>query len=103
VDLRSIRSTTRSAPAIRDISGTIASTSEIATAVEERERVTQEVPRNIHLAAQGTHDIASNIGEVQRSANEIGCASSQVLLSARAVPEQSARLVPGIRSCNLAR
>ena len=42
----------------------------------------------IHLAAQGIHDVASNIGDVQRGANETGCASSQVLLSSG----QSARL-----------
>src|SRR5260370_30472805 len=85
--ISSIQSTTRdSVLAIQDISGTIARISEIATAVatavEEQEAVTQEVSRTIHPAAQGTRHTTSNIGDVQRGANETRRASSQRLLSA---------------------
>lgn len=93
----SIQSTTRdSVVAIQEISTTIARISEIATAiataVEEQQAVTQEVSRNIHLAAQGTQDVTTNISDVQRGANETGSASSQVLGSARALSQQSTRL-----------
>ncbi|MGJ4931528.1 methyl-accepting chemotaxis protein [Bradyrhizobium sp. HKCCYLS2038] len=97
----SIQATTRgSVLAIQEISTTIGRISEIATAiataVEEQEAVTQEVSRNVHLAAQGTLQVASNIGDVQRGANETGSASSQVLLSARALSDQSIRLKSGV-------
>ena len=95
--ISSIQSTTRdSVHAIQDISETIARMSEIATAVatavEGQQAVTQEVSRNIHRAAQGTQQVASSIGDVQRRASETGSASMQVLGSAGALTQQSARL-----------
>jgi methyl-accepting chemotaxis protein len=93
----SIQSATReSVVAIGEISATIARISEIAsaiaTAVDEQGTVTQEVSRNVHLAAQGTFEVASNIGDVQRGANETGSASLQVLASARTLSRESGRL-----------
>jgi methyl-accepting chemotaxis protein len=57
----------------------------------------EEVSRNIHLATQGTQDVAANIGNLQRGANETGSASSQVLGSARALSQESARFKSRIR------
>ena len=100
--ISSIQSTTRdSVLAIREISETIARISDIAgaisTAVEEQQGVAQEVSRNIRLATQGTRDVAANIGNLQRGANETGSASSQVLGSARALSQESARLKSKVR------
>ena len=44
------------------------------------------------MAARGTQAVASNVGDLQRGANETGSASSQVLGSARELSQQSARL-----------
>lgn len=92
-----IQSTTRdSVLAIQEISSTIVRISEIATAiataVEKQESVTRQVSSNISMAAQGTQAVASNVGDMQRGANETGSASSQVLGSARELSQQSARL-----------
>jgi methyl-accepting chemotaxis protein len=82
--------------AIKEISGTIARISEIssviAAAVEEQGAATQEISRNIQQAAQGTHDVASNITDVKLGATETGSASSQVLASAKTLSDDSARL-----------
>jgi methyl-accepting chemotaxis protein len=37
----------------------------------------------VQQAAQGTHQVSSNITDVQRGASETGSASSQVLLAAQ--------------------
>jgi methyl-accepting chemotaxis protein len=82
--------------AIKEISGTIARISEIssaiASAVEEQGAATQEISRNIQQAAQGTHQVASNITDVKHGAAETGSASSQVLASAQLLSNDSARL-----------
>jgi methyl-accepting chemotaxis protein len=53
---------------------------------------TQEISRNVQQAAQGTHQVSSNIGEVERGAGETGSACSQVLSSAQMLSGDSNRL-----------
>ncbi|QIP04627.2 methyl-accepting chemotaxis protein [Bradyrhizobium symbiodeficiens] len=82
--------------AIKMISSTIKSLSEIsstiAAAVEEQGAATQEIARNVQQAAQGTHQVSSNISDVQRGATETGSASAQVLDAAQALSGDSNRL-----------
>jgi methyl-accepting chemotaxis protein len=82
--------------AIREISGTIEKLSEIsstiASAVEEQGAATQEISRNVQLAAHGTRQVSSHITDVQRSSGETGSASSQVLSAARSLSKDSNRL-----------
>jgi methyl-accepting chemotaxis protein len=82
--------------AIREIGDTIGRMSEIsstiAAAVEEQGAATQEISRNIQLAAQGTLQVSSNIADVQRGASETGSASSQVLSAAQSLSVESNRL-----------
>ncbi|MEH2587691.1 methyl-accepting chemotaxis protein [Bradyrhizobium sp. AZCC 1721] len=88
--------TQESVAAIKEIIGTIDRISEIsstiASAVEEQGAATQEISRNITQAAQGTQQVASNIADVQRGASETGAASSQVLVSAQTLSNDSVRL-----------
>jgi methyl-accepting chemotaxis protein len=82
--------------AIKEISGTIGRIAEIATtiaaAVEEQGAATKEISRNVHQAAQGTAQVATNITDVNRGANETGTASAQVLGSAQALSRESGHL-----------
>jgi methyl-accepting chemotaxis protein len=64
----------------------------IAAAVEQQGAATQEISRNIQLAAQGTLEVSSNIADVQRGASETGSASSQVLSAAQSLSRDSNRL-----------
>jgi methyl-accepting chemotaxis protein len=88
--------TQESVGAIKEISGTIERLSEIsftiAAAVEEQGAATQEISRNVQQAAQGTHEVSSNIADVQHSATETGSASSQVLSAAQSLSQDSIRL-----------
>jgi methyl-accepting chemotaxis protein len=88
--------TQESVGAIKDISNTIEKLSEIsstiAAAVEEQGAATQEISRNVQQAAQGTHQVSSNITDVQRGASETGSASSQVLSAAQMLSGDSNRL-----------
>jgi methyl-accepting chemotaxis protein len=88
--------TQESVGAIREISGTIERLSEIsstiAAAVEEQGAATQEISRNVQQAAHGTHQVSSNITDVQRGAGETGSASSQVLSAAQSLSRDSNRL-----------
>ena len=81
---------------IREISGTIEKLSEIASAiaaaVEQQGAATQEISRNVQRAAEGTIQVSSNIGDVQRGASETGSASSQVLSAAKSLSGDSNRL-----------
>ena len=43
-------------------------------------------------AAHGTHEVSSNIVNVQQGANETGSASSQVLLAVQSLSSDSKRL-----------
>jgi hypothetical protein len=91
--------------AIKEISGTIARMSEIAAAiaaaVEQQGAATQEISRNVQQAALGSTQVATNIADVNRSAENTGSASSQVLSSAQFLPEREqapenrGRQVPG--------
>ena len=92
-----IQSATReSVDAIKEISISIESLSEIssaiASAVEEQGAATQEISRNVQQAAQGTQQVSSNVVDVQRGATETGTASSQVLSSAQQLSRESNRL-----------
>lgn len=88
--------TDESVGAIKEIGGTIARMSEIAStiaaAVEEQGAATQEISRNVQQAAQGTMQVSSNITDVQRGASETGSASSQVLSAAQSLSRDSNRL-----------
>jgi methyl-accepting chemotaxis protein len=46
----------------------------------------------VQQAAHGTHEVSSNITDVQRGANETGTASSQVLSAAQSLSQDSNRL-----------
>jgi methyl-accepting chemotaxis protein len=88
--------TQESVGAIKDIGATIGRMSEIAStiaaAVEEQGAATQEISRNVQLAAQGTTQVSSNITDVQRGASETGSASSLVLTAAKSLSGDSNRL-----------
>ncbi|HYD68990.1 methyl-accepting chemotaxis protein, partial [Azospirillum sp.] len=68
---------------IGDVSGTI------AAAVEEQQAATQEIARNIQQAAQGTHEVSSNIAGVNRAATDTGTAAHQVLDAADTLSAQA--------------
>ncbi len=82
--------------AIKVIGETIGKMNEIATmiasAVEEQGAATREIVNNVHQAAQGTGDIATNIAGVSRAANETGAAATQVLGAAAELSKQSETL-----------
>ncbi|MBC7580986.1 MAG: methyl-accepting chemotaxis protein, partial [Tardiphaga sp.] len=61
-------------------------------AVHEQGAATQEISRNVQLAAQGTMQVSSNITDVQRGASATGSASSQVFSAARSLSSDSNRL-----------
>jgi methyl-accepting chemotaxis protein len=88
--------TGESVAAIKEISGTIARISDIAStiaaAVEQQGATTQEIARNVQQAATGTRQVASNITDVNRGASDTGSASSQVLVSARSLSNESSHL-----------
>jgi methyl-accepting chemotaxis protein len=88
--------TETSVGAIREIGDTIGKMSEIsstiASAVEEQGAATQEISRNVQLAALGTTQVSSNISDVQRGATETGSASSQVHSAAQSLSRDSNRL-----------
>ena len=48
------------------------------SAVEQQSAATQEIARNVQHVAQGTHDAAANIMQVNRGATETGSASEEV-------------------------
>ncbi|HXI08118.1 MAG TPA: methyl-accepting chemotaxis protein [Bradyrhizobium sp.] len=88
--------TEQSVAAIKEIGGTIARMSEIAStiasAVEEQGAATQEISRNVQQAAQGTMQVSASISEVQQGATETGSASAQVLSAAQSLSTDSNRL-----------
>jgi methyl-accepting chemotaxis protein len=86
-------STDESVAAIKEIGATIAHISEIAAsvsaAVVQQGAATQEISRNVQMAARGSSDVATHIADVNRQAAETGAASSQVLASAGALAKES--------------
>jgi methyl-accepting chemotaxis protein len=85
-----------SVAAIKEIGSTITRVAEIASAitvaVEEQGAATAEIGRNVHQAAHGTTQVASNIGDVNKGAAETGSASSQVLSSAKELSSEGSKL-----------
>ncbi len=95
----SVRNETEGAVAsIGDVMGTIGRISEVAStiaaAVEQQQAATREIARNIQQAAVGTHDVTSNIADVNRAASETGTAARNVLEAAGSLSDQA----DGLRS-----
>jgi methyl-accepting chemotaxis protein len=88
--------TNESVAAIKEIGATIARVSEIATtvaaAVEEQGAATHAIAANVHQAAKGTAEVATNIAAFNRGATETGMTSGQVLTSAKSLAQQSSVL-----------
>ena len=88
--------TQESVVAIKEIGGTIAEisniASSIASAVEQQSSATQEIARSVQTVAQGTQEAAANIMQVNRGATETGAASEEVLNSAKSLSTESTRL-----------
>jgi methyl-accepting chemotaxis protein/CHASE3 domain sensor protein len=88
--------TQESVAAIKEIGGTIAQisgiASAIASAVEQQSSATQEIARSVQNVAHGTHEASANIMQVNRGATETGSASEEVLNSAKTLSSESARL-----------
>ena len=88
--------TQESVAAIKEIGGTIAQISSIAStiasAVEQQSSATQEIARSVQNVAQRTHEAAANILQVNRGATETGSASEEVLNSAKTLSTESTRL-----------
>ena len=88
--------TQESVAAIKEIGGTIAQisniASSIASAVEQQSSATQEIARSVQTVAQGTQEAAANIMQVNRGATETGSASEEVLNSAKSLSTESTRL-----------
>jgi methyl-accepting chemotaxis protein len=88
--------TQESVAAIKEIGGTIAQISNIAStiasAVREQSTATQEIARSVQNVAEGTSEAATNITEVNKGAAETGSASSNVLQAARTLSSESTRL-----------
>jgi methyl-accepting chemotaxis protein len=88
--------TQESVAAIKEIGGTIAQisniASSIASAVEQQSSATQEIARSVQNVAQGTHEAAANVMQVNRGATETGSASGEVLNSAKTLSTESTRL-----------
>jgi methyl-accepting chemotaxis protein len=82
-----------SVAAIKGIGTTIGGiseiTSSIAAAVEEQGAATQEIARSVLYAAEGTSQVAINIGDVDRGATDTMSASAQVLSSAKLLAHES--------------
>ncbi|WP_158240773.1 methyl-accepting chemotaxis protein [Telmatospirillum siberiense] len=81
-----IQATTQGAVvAIRAITGAIGEINEgaaaIAAAVEEQGAATQEIARNVQLAAQGTQEVTETIQGVAGNSRQTGAEASNVLVS----------------------
>ncbi|MBF0336004.1 MAG: HAMP domain-containing protein [Alphaproteobacteria bacterium] len=81
---------------IRSIGGTIATISEIASAiasaVEEQGAATNEIARNVQQASAGTQEVSSNIGGVTQSASHVSEVASQVLHVSQDLEGEAGRL-----------
>ncbi|MGP8121617.1 MAG: methyl-accepting chemotaxis protein [Xanthobacteraceae bacterium] len=81
---------------IKEIGKTIATISEIssavAAAVEEQGAATQEIARNVQNSARLSMQVAKDVGEVSRGTGETGAASGEVLSAAKSLAVESTRL-----------
>jgi methyl-accepting chemotaxis protein len=88
--------TQQSVSAIKEIGATIGQISEISTAiaaaVEQQGAATQEIARNVQLAAQGTIEVVDSIAEVSRGAANTGAAAEQVHGFARSLSSEGSQL-----------
>jgi methyl-accepting chemotaxis protein len=86
-------SSSEAVTAIKGISATINTMSEIASAiasaVEEQGSATQEIARNVQQAALGTNEISSNVSGVRQAATDTGAAAHQVLSASGELSQQS--------------
>jgi methyl-accepting chemotaxis protein len=85
--------TQQAVEAIRRISGTIHSVTEIsasvASAVEEQNAATQEITRNVQQAASGTRDVSHNISGVSAAVEQAGATAGDVLKAAESLLSQA--------------
>ena len=85
-----------SVSALKDIRGTIIRLAEvaavIAAAVDEQDATTHGIAQNVKQVAQGTSQVAASILDVNNRASETGSASTEVLISARTLAQESSRL-----------
>jgi methyl-accepting chemotaxis protein len=98
-----IRDATQQAvTAIREITATIDSISEVATAiaaaVEQQGAATQEIARNVQQAAAGTQDVTTNISSVKTASTATGDAASQVLGAAGELAAQAEHLTSEVNT-----
>jgi methyl-accepting chemotaxis protein len=88
--------TQQSVSAIKEIGATIGHISEISTAIaaaiEQQGAATQEIARNVQLAAQGTIEVVDSIAEVSRGAANTGAAAEQVHGFARSLSSEGSQL-----------
>jgi len=95
--IRTMQDTTgASVKALRAIAGQVqeleTTAVSIASAVDQQSVAGQDLARSIDLAARGTEQVASHIGEVRELSLSTGAAASQVLTSANDLEEQAATL-----------
>jgi methyl-accepting chemotaxis protein len=86
------RATKESVGAIKEIGGTIARISSVASAVEEQDAATREIARNVQHAAGSTSQVATTITQVRDVASQTGAASVEVLSSAQSLAHESSKL-----------
>ena len=92
-----IQSETRATvESIEGMGGTITNINQIASAiaaaVEEQNAATQEISRNVQLAADGTNAVSRNIGTVREAAGQTAQAAEGLLSAAELLGSQSERL-----------
>jgi len=82
--------------AIRTITQTIGSMSEVAStiaaAVEEQSAATKEISRNVNQAASGAHDVSEFINRLVGVTREVGDNAAQVSHSSELLSDQTGRL-----------
>jgi methyl-accepting chemotaxis protein len=61
----------------------------IASAVEEQGTATQEIARNVQMAAQGTEEVRTQITGLQRDVSDTDGAASEVLSTAERLARNS--------------
>ncbi|MEN3385292.1 MAG: hypothetical protein V7608_5336 [Hyphomicrobiales bacterium] len=100
-------STTKSVASVRTITSTMHEvdgfTTAIAAAVEEQGAATEEISRNVQMAAQGTGELTGNvagvtgaIGETSRAADEVLDASSKLGSQASALKDEVDRFLADV-------